>query len=99
MIEVGTGKLNVVRLAEEREAEEPATGFLRSLLRCAARDVLAAAEGDAGDDVFAPMVEVNRPHLSRGHVDLLWGHAAVRPLAKPYNMNLRCFRRDGLDRG
>lgn len=88
LIEIGTGRANIVRLAEERDAEEPTPGFVRALLRAAAHDDAAAAEGD---DDQAPLVEINRPRLSRSHVGLLCGHVAPRPLAKTQPRRLPCF--------
>jgi hypothetical protein len=87
-LEIGTGAPRVVVAAEEREAEEPTPGFVRALLRAAAREDNA---GDAGDELgVGPLVEVSRPGLSRQHVGLGCGHAAARPLDKVLPPRVRC---------
>lgn len=90
LLEVGTGKPNVVLMAEERRAEEPTPGFLRALLRAASRDAAAAAELGIEDVAGAPLVEVNRPGLSHQNVGLECGHVVRRPLAKGHRPRLPC---------
>lgn len=88
LIEIGTGKPNVVVTAAEREAEPPTPGFLRALLR------VAAAEADEARDVAeldAPSMLITRPALSRSHVGLACGHVAARPLVKVMPPRLPCI--------
>jgi hypothetical protein len=89
LIEIGTGSPRVVHPAEPRVAEPPTMGFLRSLLRSAARQAESArAEEDA--DRVGPFVEINRPFLSREHVGLLCGHVVARPRSKIRPRRVAC---------
>lgn len=84
LLEVGTGDPIVIVEAAERDAEEPAPGFLCALIRAAAR------EGQAGEDDGAPRRTITRPGLSRWHVGLECGHVGPKPLAKTMPRTAPC---------
>ena len=88
LFSVGTGKPEAIVPAEETEPAERLSAFELALLRAA----VAASESAAGD---APVVEVIRPFLSRGHVGLGCHHVAMS-LAKTTPDKLPCLGcRDG----
>lgn len=74
----------IVREATEREAVEPTTAFLQSLLRAGAR----GSEEQVAD---APLVRITRPHLDRHRVGLACGHTAPAPGAKKMPVSVPCF--------
>jgi hypothetical protein len=83
LVSVGTGAPEVIVRALEREPAERLSPFALGLLRA-----LVAVQGDQGDG-DAPLVEVVRPYLSRGHVGLACHHAAPS-LAKTIPSKLPC---------
>jgi len=89
LLSVGTGEPAVIVQAEEREPMERLSPFELALLRAAVANTGESAAGDA------PLVEVIRPFLSRGHVGLGCHHAAMS-LAKTTPDKLPCLGcRDG----
>jgi hypothetical protein len=89
LLSVGTGRPEVIVSAEEHEPPEKLSVFARALLRAAVANTGESAAGDA------PLVEVIRPFLSRGHVGLGCHHAAMS-LAKTTPDKLPCLGcRDG----
>jgi hypothetical protein len=89
LLSVGTGAPSVIVPAPERDPVERLSPFELALLRAA---VASAGEQGVGD---APLVEVIRPFLSRGHVGLGCHHVAMT-LAKTTPERLPCFGcRDG----
>jgi hypothetical protein len=83
LLSVGTGAPEVIVRAAEREPAERLPPFALALLRAA-----VAVQGDQSDG-DAPLVEVVRPYLSRGHVGLACHHA-VPSLAKVVPKRLPC---------
>ena len=89
LLSVGTGAPVVIVPAEDREPLERLSGFELALLRAAVANVGEHAVDDA------PLVEVIRPFLSRGHAGLGCHHAAMT-LAKTTPERLPCLGcRDG----
>jgi hypothetical protein len=84
LITIGTGGAEVVREAEERQAQEPTPAFLQALLR-------AGARGSAVEGTSAPLVRITRPHLSRTLVGLACGHTAPAPMAKKMPLSVQCW--------
>lgn len=89
LIEIGTGGPSIVQYADERDAEHPLPGFMKSLLRTA----VDGGDQDRGEGsgVVAPLSPITRPTLSRSHVGLACGHTAQRPLLKIMPRALPCF--------
>jgi hypothetical protein len=83
LVSVGTGKPKVIVPAPKHRPAERVSGFTLSLLA-------AATRRDARTDTDAPLVEVVRPFLSRGHVGLGCHHAALS-LAKTTPTKLPCM--------
>lgn len=100
VIEVGTGDPVVVREGVEMDALEPPVGLLLALLRAAERERECDREAAAGPGLVAggaPSVPISRPNLSRTHVGLACGHAAMRPVLKILPARLPCLScADGL---
>ena len=89
LLSVGTGAPAVIARAREREPSERLSPFELALLRAT---VANTGEQGAQD---APLVEVIRPFLSRGHVGLACHHVAMT-LAKTTPEKLPCLGcRDG----
>jgi hypothetical protein len=84
LLSVGTGAPVVVVPAEETEPAERLSPFELALLRAAVANTGEHAASDA------PLVEVIRPFLSRGHVGLGCHHAAMS-LAKITPDKLPCW--------
>src|SRR6202042_3076791 len=72
----GTGRPTVVLPAHDNQAAEPLSPFELALPR-AAQPVGGAGALLVGDEAEAPIVDVIRPYLSRGHVGLGCHHAAM----------------------
>jgi hypothetical protein len=89
LLSMGMGAPVVIVPAEEREPVERLSPFELARLRAA----VANSGGHVAED--APLVEVVRPFLSRGHVGLGCHHAAMS-LAKTTPERLPCLGcRDG----
>lgn len=94
LLEVDGRRVRVVEPAGENTgAEDPmhAPDLLRAMFAASGRaEDRAIAEAARGGQL-APLKMIDRPHLSRAHVGLVCGHAAVRPGDKVLPPRVACW--------